>query len=96
MAIEETHPKLIPPPVSDEWKPNHKKHKKSHGLIVFTKPWNFYHWIRGELVRTKNTNLSECVYWYATERDRDNAIARMNKMMYDTYGAPLALAKVER
>lgn len=97
MAEEKIHPKLIPPPISDGWRPNHtRNHKKKYGLVVFYRPWNNWFYKNGKLLKTENIKLSESVSWYATERSRNDAIQKHNKDMSATFRPPLALAKIER
>jgi hypothetical protein len=58
------------PPASDDWKPNHRRHKKPYGLILFQEA---IHWRDGK------RKLYEWQGWFATERARNDAIAAANK-----------------
>lgn len=73
------------PPISDSWRPNHKRHKKPYGLRVFHEA---IHW------RTSERKFYEWVTWFASERARDDAIANNNKAR--KYLPVAAMMKVDR
>lgn len=78
------------PPLDDSWRPHHKAHKKPYGLTVYTPSGA---WMR----RRTGKEFWEFTTWYASERDRDNAIVAANKHAeFGKYSIPVALAKVSR
>jgi len=64
-------------------RPKHASRSKPYGLVIFKGPGLF----GDDLTWTQ---------WYATERDRDNAIVAANKEATSKYMPVIALGKVER